>query len=222
MILAGGTINFDSLERDCNRRIPAPNIANLIHCRALDLPRDQVADFKDERVKAIAALNPVTGAIVGAEGLADIKIPVLMVGGTSDPATPVVIEQLRAFVWLGSRDKYLGILGGQAHVNFDQLDGSLEVATDLMFTIQRPNQNSFNRYGNFYYTAFARVYLSQDESFRPYLQSGFSQYISQPPNPVHVVHSGASPALANFFNQRKPANILPIISPENSYRTDSP
>lgn len=210
MMVAGARINFSSLDRDCNRQVPPPNLAQVIHCRALELPRDMDYNFRDERVQAIAVLNPVTGAIFGAEGLDSVTIPVLMAGGSQDPATPVAIEQLRAFVWLGSQTKYFGYLVGQAHVNFDQLDGSVNVMLDSLGSIQRPNQQTFDKYGDHYYLAFAKVYLSQDKTFKLYLQAGFSQFISQPDNPLFVVNGDAAPALASFFNQRKPARTPPI------------
>ncbi len=216
MMVAGAELNFPELSRECRREIPAPNLAMLIHCRALELPRDGDYDLRDERVKAIAVLNPVTGAIFGAEGLKDVTLPVLIAGGSNDPATPVAAEQLRAFVWLGSPEKRFGLLKGQAHVNFDQLDGSMNAVIDTVTEIKKPDQTIFNRYGDHYYLAFAQVYLADDDSYRPYLQAGFSQFISEPQNPLFVVNSQAAPALADFFNQRKPASTRAIQPPAGS------
>jgi predicted dienelactone hydrolase len=213
LMLAGAEIDFDSLASDCHRDVWSPNLALLLECRALELPR-QTYRLRDERVKAIFVANPVTGTIFGARGLAPVKIPVLMAGGSSDPATPVAIEQLRAFVWLGSQDKYLALVKGQAHVNFTQLDASSKAILNSFKELKLPDQTLIDQYANAYLVAFAKYYLSKDDSYRPYFQPGYALYISREPNSLYLVNRSAVKPLTDFFNQRKPGD-RPALIPNN-------
>ena len=215
LMIAGAEIDFDNLEDDCDRELSTPNIALLLECRALDLPREDY-QLRDERVKAIFVINPVTGTIFGPKGLAPIKVPVIMAGGSSDPATPVVIEQLRAFVWLGSQDKHLALVKGQAHVNFSKLDASSKALLDSFEQLQLPDQTLIDQYANAFIVAFAKYYLSEDESYLPYIQPGYALYLSQEPNPFYVVNSSAVQPLTDFFNERKPGYRDALVPADTS------
>ena len=85
------------------------------------------------------------------------KVPVIMAGGSSDPATPIVVEQLRAFVWLGSKDKHLALVKGQAHVNFSKLDASSKAVLDSFEQLQLPDQTLIDQYANAFTVAFAKI-----------------------------------------------------------------
>jgi len=85
LAVAGAQIDFDNLAQDCNRPYSGINIAILLECRALELPR-QVYNFRDERVAAVFAANPVNRSIFGEKGLSKISIPVLLGSGSYDPA----------------------------------------------------------------------------------------------------------------------------------------
>lgn len=219
LMLAGAEIDFDSLASDCHRDVWSPNLALLLQCRALELPHRDYR-LRDERVKAIFVANPVTGTIFGARGLAPVKIPVLMAGGSSDPATPVAIEQLRAFVWLGSSEKYLALVEGQAHVNFTQLDASTKAVLNSFKELKFPDQTLIDQYANAYIVAFAKYYLSEDEDYRPYFQPGYALYISRKPNRLFVVNSSAVKPLTDFFNQRKPGDRPPLAPLQENQKSE--
>ena len=69
-------------------------------------------NFRDSRIKAILAINPVNASLFGQQSLSQIQIPVFLVAGTEDPATPALTEQIRSFTWLIGQDKYLTLISG--------------------------------------------------------------------------------------------------------------
>ncbi|MGK7930838.1 MAG: alpha/beta hydrolase [Microcystaceae cyanobacterium] len=217
LALGGATLNFDHLETVCRRDQWSVNVALLLQCRALDLsPQARQINLKDERVKAILTLNPVAGDIFGAEGLKNLKIPVAFAAGSSDPATPAAIEQLRAFVWAGSEAKYLALVRGQAHVNFTRLDAQTQAMFDGFEHLTFPKQDILDKYANIYTIAFFERHLLGDEAFAPYLTSAYSQYISRSPNEIYVVDQRADEALSQLFNRHRPSDRPPIFPPNRN------
>ncbi|MEA5533293.1 alpha/beta hydrolase [Crocosphaera sp. XPORK-15E] len=178
LAIAGATIDFEHLEKSCNRLYNGINISNLLECRALELPR-QDYNFRDNRVKAVLAGNPVNRNIFGQKGLSKITIPTLLLSGSDDPATPPALNQASSFTFLTTPNKYWGLIEGQAHVNFTKLDGQITDTIDSVSQITFPSQNLIGSYVNGISTAFFQVYIGNNESYRPYLQSSFAQYLSQ-------------------------------------------
>ena len=115
-----------------------PNTALLLQCDALTLPQENY-QFRDPRVTAIVAANPVNSAVFGIEGLKKVTIPIVMMGGSYDPATPFVLEQARSFPRLGSKEKYLTLMEGQAHVDFSKLDASVTNIIQSVDTVTLPD-----------------------------------------------------------------------------------
>lgn len=177
LAIAGATLDFEYLQKGCERNYAGLDMALLLQCQALDLPKKSY-NFRDERVKAVFAVNPVNRFIFGKQGLNNIKIPILLGSGSYDPATPPALEQIATFIWLTSPDKYWALMEGQAHVNFTKLDGGLQEAIESL-NITIPSQSVISNYSNVLSTAFFEVYINQNENYRPYLQSSYAQYLSQ-------------------------------------------
>ncbi|MEA5536210.1 alpha/beta hydrolase [Crocosphaera sp. XPORK-15E] len=218
LAVAGATLDFNRLEEVCGQRIWGPNLSLVLQCRALDLPRKDY-NFRDERVTSALVINPVTSVIFGAEGLSQVKIPVILGAGSSDPATPAVIEQLQAFVWINTDDKYFVLVQGQAHVNFSKLDASMKALLDSFPDLTIPKQDIMDQYGNALLVGFAEVYIAKNEAFRPFLTSAYGEYISQEPNTMYLVGSQAELPLSQLFNRLRASRIPPIfprnIQPNN-------
>lgn len=178
LAVAGAEIDFDYLQKECDRPFGGLNTSLLLQCRALSLPR-KTYNFKDPRVKAVLGGNPVNSGIFGQRGISLVNIPVIFISGNYDPATPAVFEQLRSFTWITTPDKYLGLIEGQAHVDFSQLDGGLikllEVAPDLTL----PEPDLLAGYRNGIVLAFLETYVAQDPKFRPYVSAAYANYLSQ-------------------------------------------
>jgi predicted dienelactone hydrolase len=176
--IAGAQIDFENLEKDCNRPYFGINIAIILECRALELPR-QVYNFRDERVTAVFAANPVNRSIFGEKGLSKISIPVLLGSGSYDPAANPIFEQAIPFTWLKTPDKYLAMVEGQAHVNFTELDAGMQKTLETVVDITLPNQNLIGDYAGALLVAFFEVYIGRNEKFRPFLLSSYAEYLSQ-------------------------------------------
>lgn len=181
LAIAGADIDFDNLQRDCNQNFGALDISLLLECRALELPRQDYS-FREPRVQAAFAANPVNRSIFGKQGLGKIQIPVLLASGSDDPAAPPVLEQTTSFLWLTTPDKYWILLEGQAHVNFTKLDAGISETLNSTLHFTLPSQNTIYNYVKGTSVAFFEVYVRQNdqssEQFRPYLNPAYAQYLS--------------------------------------------
>jgi predicted dienelactone hydrolase len=177
LALAGATIDFDYLQQSCDRLYSGLNPAILLQCRALELPREDY-NFRDPRVSAVFAGNPVNRFIFGEKGLSKITIPVMLGSGSDDPATPPAFEQAVPFTWLNSENKYWALIEGQAHVNFNEIDGGIKEALDSTLNFTFPPQDLISAYVKGITSSFFEVHLNNNENYRPYLQSSYAQYLS--------------------------------------------
>ncbi|WP_017293716.1 alpha/beta hydrolase [Geminocystis herdmanii] len=178
LAIAGATIDFDYLQKACERPYGGLDVAILLECRVLELPR-QDYQFRDSRVTAVFAGNPVVRYIFGQTGISKIDIPVLLASGSDDPAAPPVFEQGMPFIWLNTPDKYWMLAEGQAHVNFSKLDGGIKQALDSTVHLTLPSQDLISSYVKGTSLAFFEVHLKNNQDFRKYLQSSYAQYLSE-------------------------------------------
>jgi predicted dienelactone hydrolase len=178
LAIAGAEINFENLAKDCQRQYFGLNISILLECRALELPR-QKYNFRDERVRAVFAANPVNRSIFGEQGLGKISIPVLLASGSYDPAANPIFEQAASFTWLKTPNKYLAMVEGQAHVNFTALDAGMKQTIDSVSNLTLPSQDLIGSYSGAISTAFFEVYIGGNDKFRPFLQSSYAEYLGQ-------------------------------------------
>jgi predicted dienelactone hydrolase len=180
LAVAGAEIDFDYLEKECDLTVPRLNTSLLLQCRALALPR-KAYNFRDQRVTSVITLNPVNSSVFGPNGLGKIEIPVLTLAGTYDPATPAIYEQFRSFPWFGSQNKYLGLIEGQAHVSFANLDPGVQETIKSLDFLTLPSPQILEKYGKSLTLLFFQTYVAKDQSAQPYLNSfaGYSKHLSQ-------------------------------------------
>ena len=178
LAVAGATIDFDHLEKECSTLITRINTALRLQCRALKLERNEY-NFRDERVVAVLGHNPVNRSIFGPQGMGQIQIPVLMGAGSYDPATPFVFEQLRSFTWLTTPNKYLAMQEGQAHVDVSAMDGGISEVIESVEELTVPETQLLDDYTNATILAFSEVYVANNEDFRPFMQSSYLEYLSE-------------------------------------------
>lgn len=203
LAVAGATIDFDYLAKECDLTVPRLNTSLLLQCRALDLPRKEY-NFRDERVTAVIAANPVNYSIFGPRGLGKISIPIFMLAGTDDPAAPAIFEQFSSFPWFNSQDKYLGLVEGQAHVDFSKLDPGVKQTVNSLnvFTLATPQL--LHKYNRALITSFFNVYVDKDENYRPYIDNiaDYSQYLSQGQEfKIFIVSGKSSPAIKKTLTE---------------------
>ncbi|MEM7769613.1 MAG: alpha/beta hydrolase [Cyanobacteria bacterium P01_A01_bin.37] len=200
---AGATVDIDFLEQQCDVENPSPdkvNFALLLQCRLLELAAfpegnpeaiRQLTDgsLADERVGVVFALAPVS-SLFGQTGMGKIQSPTIIMGGTSDIATPIALEQVIAFQGLTTPEKYL-YLG-------DNLSHS-PALTRLALNTLNPNSDiaeNFDAAEELFSSlivsvaiAQAQVHLQGDESYRRYLTSSYVESVSVEPVKLHLVRS---------------------------------
>ena len=114
LTLAGAKINFEQLRQDCNPNSSSFNLSLLLQCEASKLPQKNY-ELKDDRIKAIMAINPIDSLVLGEGGVSQIKMPVMLVAGSQDIFAPPVFEQIRPFTWLSDPNKYLALIENATH-----------------------------------------------------------------------------------------------------------
>ncbi len=207
LALAGATWDFENIKLYCDRQIWEANLSMLLQC---DLPQllGRKINFRDERVGAIGVMNPLNSVVFGSEGLSKVKIPVIIGAGTNDPATPAIIEQIRALAWVNSPDKYLFLMVGQAHfLTPSESDSQFSTIMKSIETLSENNTDIFMTYGNTQATAFLQVYIAQEEEYRAYLQPQFWQYVSTQSLPIYWLDNSATEQLVEIYNRFRPADI---------------
>ncbi len=178
LAIGGATIDFDYLEKRCNLPFGQVDISQLLECQALRLPRTK-HNFRDERIQAIYAYNPVNRDIFGPKGIGEIAIPTLLASGSYDFAAPPALEQTSSFTWLRAPDKYWMLLEGQAHVNFDEIDPGIKKSLEAVTNLALPSEGLIGAYIKSTSVAFFKVHVDNDEGYRKYLQSTYAQYLSK-------------------------------------------
>ncbi|MGY6530359.1 MAG: alpha/beta hydrolase [Cyanobacterium sp.] len=199
LAVGGATFDWERLEERCNLDIGNLNTALILQCRALPLPQEDYR-FRDERIKAVFAMNPVNGAIFGPDGVNNLETPLFLAAGSYDPATPFVFELAQTHPLLDIPDVYLQLQEGQAHVDFSQLDAGI---TDLITTVTNltlPSPILLNEYTHSMMLAFFEVHIRDNESFAPYLQAGYADYLSEGQEfKTYLVNEESIPALREVF-----------------------
>ena len=199
LALAGAHINIDQLHKDCKPEANLVNISLLLQCRALALGKnspnyEQIQhrlsdlDLRDRRVKAVIALNPVTSSIFGQAGLSRIDIPVAIGAGASDFVTPALLEQIQAFSWLTTPEKYLGI--GDKGTHFDLISGVSTVVLPSSSRLTGGDPELGHSLIQDFSAAFMKVYLENQPQYRSFLSASYvSKLTHDEPVKAYLVRS---------------------------------
>ena len=188
LALAGASLNFEQLQKDCKALENSLDVSLLLQCRALELPRTQY-NLRDERVKAAIAINPITRSIFGKDGMSDIQIPVTLVSSSADKIAPALPEQIQPFTWLNNPEKYLVLLEGGTH--FSTLGQTNPETQPLAIPSQviGPNPAIARRYLDALSVAFFKTYIAGEPQYRPYLSANYARSISQASLGLSLVRS---------------------------------
>lgn len=188
LALAGASLNFEQLQKDCEDLNDSWNVSLVLQCRALELPRTRY-NLRDERVKAAIAINPISSSIFGEAGISQIQIPVMVVSSSADKVAPALSEQILPFTWLTTREKYLVLLERGTH--FSTI-GETNPKTDplaIPAQVIGPNPAIARRYMTALSVAFFQTYVAGAPQYRPYLSADYTQAISQAPINLSLVKS---------------------------------
>ena len=199
LALAGASLNFDQLKKDCQGINNTLNVSLLLQCRALQLPLTQY-NLRDERVKAVIAINPIDSSVLGQAGLSKIKIPLMIVSGSADTVAPPLSEQILPFTWLTTSEKYLVLLQGGTHFSTIGETSSDPNPIPLPSQVIGPDPATARRYMNALSAAFFQTYVAGAPQYRPYLSASYAKTISQALLGLSLVQSLTETQLAQVIN----------------------
>lgn len=186
LAVAGATVNLTQLRSICEGDSIDSTLANpslLLQCAAVDLPAETIPPLHDERIRAVFAFNPIGSSLFGADGLSQIQIPVMMVGGSQDAIAPALLEQICPFTWLTTPERYLALIQGGTHVYTAQRE---ETALPIL---DSPAPLLARRYLKILSLAFAQTYVADRPEYQTYLTAAYVQSIRQAPMPLRLVQS---------------------------------
>ncbi|MEH2291229.1 alpha/beta hydrolase [Nostoc sp.] len=215
LALAGAKINFQQLKQDCQ---PAAlqktwNMSLLLQCRALELSiskSDKDYNFRDERVKAAIAVNPITSSIFGKAGLNQIKTPVMIVSSSDDTVAPALSEQILPFSWLANSQKYLVMLVGGTHFstigNANPANQQVALPADMI-----GDASQARGYMNALSLPFFQTYIAGKPQYTPYLNAAYTQSISSKLLGLNLIKSLNTAELVQLLDRKaaKPAKKVP-------------
>ena len=204
LALAGAELNWGVLERDCPNLDSSWNLSWLIQCLALQIPVViEEGELQDNRIKAAIAINPLVSSIFGEESLSQIKIPTMLVSGSSDPITPALPEQITPFTWLTTRDKYLVLLKGGTHFStLNESAGSIPVPAQAIGPSPKIAQDYVRQLG----LAFFGKYITSQASYDSYLNARYGAIISRKRFPLRLVELLDRDFLNFKYKQQTQAN----------------
>ncbi|MDX2229674.1 MAG: alpha/beta hydrolase [Leptolyngbyaceae cyanobacterium bins.349] len=184
LALAGAPINFEQLQKDCQNLDNTFNLSLLLQCRAQQLAQQGQprTDFRDGRVQAVVAMNPIDSAVMGQASLQGIQVPTMIVAGSADTVAPSLFEQVQPFTWLTVGNRYLVQMDPGTH--FSVIGGGETPggsgALPIPAEVVGPNPAIAQRYMNALALAFFQTYIANQFNFRPYLSAAYAQSISDP------------------------------------------
>lgn len=186
---AGAELSREKLENVCLTTVaerPILNSSMLLQCRLLELPAEKSLTVKDERVKAVIAINPFTSHIFGETGLNKLQAPVLFVAGTDDYFVPALSEQIKPFQKLQIENKYLVVMENGTHFSTLEMTddgGGLPVPESLIGADPKKAQPQINSLS----LAFLNRYLLNQIESEMYLNQAYLNTFKSEPFKFSIV-----------------------------------
>ncbi|MEN8443416.1 MAG: alpha/beta hydrolase [Cyanobacteria bacterium J06555_13] len=200
LTLAGATVDVGRLKEQC--AVDAAftpdtvNIALLVQCRLLELEDSPEAlslltqgELADARVGFVFVLSPLSN-LFGSSGVGQVQVPVAILGGAYDIATPIVQEQLMMFEGLTASPKYFYLADNLSHTT-ELTRAILELAyptSDVAQRFRASEQWLFNLVVTLM-IAHGKNNLLGDEAYQPYLTAAYVETNSVDPARIHLLRS---------------------------------
>lgn len=172
---AGAELNFEQVMQNCSvddRDRPSLNPSLLVQCDLADLAEQAPFQLRDERIKAVFALNPPTSLFFCEAGLAQLDIPTLMMASTADIVVPAIPEQIDPYRGLQTEERYLVVMENATHFTF--LEGDLsEGAIPLPDTLLGPDPQQARPYLKALSLAFFNRHLMDQTTMDGFLSQSY-------------------------------------------------
>jgi predicted dienelactone hydrolase len=195
LALAGAPIDRKNLQANCQNERETLNLSLLLQCRALEVSK--TPPLVDPRIKAILTINPISSAIFGEKSLQNIRVPTLMVGGSSDSVAPALYEQVYPFSWLTTPQKYLVLIQNSTH--FSAIGTGATSASEgfpIPSSVVGMNPEVTQRYLKMLSVAFFKTHLQHQSSYQVYLSDAYLYRASQVPFRLSVLRQVTPEMLA--------------------------
>lgn len=199
LALAGASFDFAKIRQECNPN-RSLNLSSFLQCRAIDLQADNYV-IKDDRIKAIMVMNPLSSVVFGDTGISTIPIPVIMVAGSQDIFTPAVPEQIRPFTNLPTKDKYLAVIENGTHFSVQSDLQNSETVIPVPQGLLGPDRKNAHTYINALGVAFFQTHLGDYQEYKSYLTPFYAQFISKAPLNLSLINSSSKEVISQLLNQ---------------------
>jgi predicted dienelactone hydrolase len=186
----GATLNIPELQQECPKVLNGPLSFNLslpLQCNVLQI-RSPQTNFRDPRVKAVLALNPLTSLFFGEAGMRQVQVPTMIVAGSDDIFAPPLDEQIMPFSWLPAKDRYLLTLRKGTHFSFISVatgQGVFPVPKELVGPDPKAAQPAIRSVS----TAFFTYYLLGQTQYAPFLTQSYVQTLVPEPFSLNMLTS---------------------------------
>ena len=192
LAIGGARIDYARLRQECPKLARETfnlNISLPLQCSVLSAPLSlqRRANFRDPRIQAVMAVNPVMDLLFGPVGIRQIQIPTMIVASAQDLFAPPLDEQIAPFTGLTSGQKYLVVLEGGTHFSFlgQEANTVFAIPPELIGpnpALARPLLQAFS-------VSFLKTYVSGQRQYLPFLSQTYANAITQPPFRLDVVQS---------------------------------
>lgn len=205
LAVAGAELDRQRLETVCSADGYGLNLSLFFQCQALET---EPASFRDPRVAAVVAINPFSSTLLGPDAIAQIDIPVLIIGSSDDLLTPVTAEQIHPFLWLTSADKLLAI-----KVSSRQRPEAVSEGMLLPNPVDPETQALEAAYDQTLTLAFIQTHLTDERAYTPFLSAAYAQSTSAAPLSLLTLRSLTLDQLEAAYGGAAPSDSLPELRP---------
>ncbi len=179
LAIAGAPVQTGHLAKACVKLERSWNVSLALQCRA-QVAIIQDRNFRDSRVVATIAINPITSAMFSVESLGQIAVPTLLVAGDADTIAPAILEQYPVFKALPESLRHLLIMRRGTHFSTVE-DGGPNNPFPAPAQVVGPDPAMARRYMNAVGLAFMDRYVRQMVEREVFLSNGYVRSIQQGP-----------------------------------------
>ncbi len=190
LALAGAKLDLRSLRTFCDGLRPVGlSPADWLQCAAVELLEDE-ADFTDERIVGVMAMNPLVGELFGPAGLTEVTVPTLMLTGTQDAVTPTLRQQLTPFTQLAGPKYLIAVIGG-THLSVGDPDNVNQSLTQVPFMPELHGEQTvaLREYLQGVSLSFAMQYTDGAERYQPFLSPAYAERFSTEALPLRFTQT---------------------------------
>jgi len=201
LALAGATYAPETLKTACTPQPDYLNPSLLLQCQAIAIASEKPV-LRDERVRAIIAVNPVGSSIFGPEGFRKIETPTLVLAATADTVAPALPEQIEPFTWLETPYRYLVLVSDTTHFSVIDWDTNSEPLIPVPAALLGGSPELAQTYLQLLGLAFMQRHLREDARYEAALTAQFIQksVAKSPLDPLSLINNLRPEALEQAIN----------------------